>query len=155
MRHITLLVGLLLVTMPAVTANAADHVMVASPDAVNWSAAPPSFPKGAQVAVLSGDPSKAGPFVLRIKAPAGYKVPAHTHPADENVTVISGVFNVGMGDKLDQAKSQPVKAGGYAHMPQGMAHFAWFDEETVVQLNGIGPFGISYVNPADDPRKGQ
>jgi quercetin dioxygenase-like cupin family protein len=80
-------------------------------------------------------------------------VPPHTHPNDENVTVMSGTLRIGMGDTLDDKKSQPVKAGGVMLMPKGMHHFAWFPEETVIQLNGVGPGGITYVNEKDDPRK--
>jgi quercetin dioxygenase-like cupin family protein len=126
---------------------------VVSPDQLKWSPAPPAFPKGAQIAVISGDPSKEGPYVVRLKAPAGYKVPAHTHPNDENITVISGSFHVGMGEKLDEKKGTAVKAGGFTRAPKGMQHYAWFTEESVIQNHGVGPSGITYVNPADDPRK--
>ena len=78
---------------------------------------------------------------------------AHTHPNDENVTVLSGSFNIGTGDKLDMTKGEAVKAGGYSFVAKGMTHYAWFTEETVLQLHGIGPQGITYVNSADDPRK--
>jgi quercetin dioxygenase-like cupin family protein len=143
--------AVLAVSLP-LWASAAEHATV-QPDSLKWSAAPPAFPPGAQIAVLNGDPSKEGLYVLRLKVPSGYKVPAHTHPNDENVTVISGSFNIGMGDKLDQAKSQAVKVGGYAHVPKGMQHFAWFGEDSVIQVHGMGPSAINYVNPADDPRK--
>ena len=141
-----------LALLPAAAAAMDDHVAV-SPDQLKWAPAPPAFPKGAQIAVVTGDPSKEGPYVARLKVPAGYKVPPHTHPNDENVTVISGSFNIGMGDKLDEAKGTSVKAGGFAKAAKGMQHYAWFTEDTVIQLHGIGPSGITYVNPADDPRK--
>ena len=85
--------------------------------------------------------------------PAGFKIQAHTHPNHENVTVLSGSFNVGTGDKLDESKGTAIKAGGYSFVPKGMAHYAWFIEDTVLQLHGLGPQGVTYVNPADDPRK--
>ena len=90
---------------------------------------------------------------MRLKMPANYKVPAHHHPTDEFVTVISGDFRVGLGDKLDINKGQSLKAGGFGEMPAGMNHYAWTAEETVVQIAGPGPFAITYVNPADDPSK--
>ena len=129
-----------------------DHVAVQA-DQLKWGPAPAAFPKGAQIAVVTGDPSKEGLYVVRLKVPAGYKVPAHVHPNDENVTVISGSFNIGMGAKLDEKSGTAVKAGGFAKAAKGMQHYAWFTEETVIQVHGIGPSGITYVNPADDPRK--
>lgn len=114
--------------------------------------APPSLPPGAQVAVLSGDPSKDGPYVIRAKLPAGYKIPAHTHPTDENVTVLSGTFHFGMGDKLDVKKAETLKTGGFFRAEKGMQHYAWASAPTVIQVHGMGPFAITYVNPADDPR---
>jgi quercetin dioxygenase-like cupin family protein len=134
-----------------ISVASADHV-VTQGDTLSWKAAPPSLPPGAQIVVLVGDPSKAGPYILRLKFPAGYTIPAHTHPNDENVTVIAGAFHVGMGPKLDQTKGQMLKAGGLAHLPKGMQHFAWVSEDTIVQLHGVGPAGVNYVNPTEDPR---
>src|SRR5665213_3181674 len=91
---------------------------------LKWGPAPAVFPKGAEMAVLAGDPGKAGPFVIRLKMPAGYKIPAHHHPTDEYVTVISGDFSLGMGDKLDAAKSANLRAGGFAEAPAKMNHYA-------------------------------
>jgi quercetin dioxygenase-like cupin family protein len=124
-----------------------------SADQLKWGPAPPAFPKGAQISVLAGDPTKEGLYVIRLKLPGGYKVPPHTHPKDENVTVVSGTFNIGMGSTLDEKSGNALKAGGFVHMPKGMQHFAWFTEESIIQLHGMGPQGIIYVNPADDPRK--
>jgi quercetin dioxygenase-like cupin family protein len=154
MNRVSLVTGLFLIGLLPLPATAADEHVVVSQDNLKWSAAPPAFPKGAQIAVLSGDPSKEGPYVVRLKVPAGYKVPAHVHPNDEHVTVISGTFNIGMGDKLDEKKGNALKAGGFARAPRDMQHYAWFTEDTIVQLHGMGPQGITYVNPADDPRKG-
>jgi quercetin dioxygenase-like cupin family protein len=120
---------------------------------IQWGPAPPTIPAGAQLAVVAGDPSKQGLFTMRLKMPANYKVPAHQHPTDEFVTVISGDFRVGLGDKLDMEKGQSLKAGAFAEMPAGMNHYAWTTEETVVQIAGPGPFAINYANPADDPSK--
>jgi quercetin dioxygenase-like cupin family protein len=129
-----------------------DDSIVSSGDNLKW-APSPVLPKGAQSAVLYGDPSKEGPFVIRTKLPAGFKIPAHMHPNDENVTVLSGSLHVGMGDQLDPNKGEALKPGGFVHMPKGMHHYAWTTEETVIQNNSTGPAGITYLNPADDPRK--
>ena len=131
---------------------AAAHQSAVQPDAIKWTA-PAAYNKGAQFAVVHGDPTKEGMYVVRLKVPAGFKIAAHTHPNDENVTVLSGSFNVGMGEKLDDTKGDTVKVGGFAHVPKGMTHYAWFTEDTVIQLHGMGPQGIIYVNPADDPRR--
>jgi quercetin dioxygenase-like cupin family protein len=104
------------------------------------------------MAILTGDLSKKGPYVVRFKFPSGYKIPAHTHPNDENVTVISGTFHVGIGSKLDEKKGHMISAGGFVHLPKGMEHYAWASEETVIQSHSIGPAGITYVDPNDDPR---
>jgi quercetin dioxygenase-like cupin family protein len=118
---------------------------------LKWGAAPPVFPKGAQMAVLSGDPGAKGTFVVRLKMPAGYKIAAHHHPTDEYITVISGDFALGMGDKLNTAKSAHLAAGGFAEAPARMNHFAWTKGGAVVQVSSEGPFALIYVNPADDP----
>lgn len=131
---------------------ASGHVMV-SPDQITWGPAPPGLPPGAQVAVLDGDPSKVGAaYTMRAKLPDGYKVPPHWHPSDENLLVLSGTLLIGPGEMLDAAKAQPLTMGTYAKMPKEMRHFAIAKGETIFQVYGIGPFGITYVNPADDPR---
>lgn len=127
--------------------------LYAAPKDAKYGPVPPSFPPGAQVAVLSGNPFGAGDYVLRLKMPAGYQIPAHNHPTVENVTVISGQFHAGMGDKLDKAKSMTFQPGGFAALPANMNHFAWTSGETVVQVHGTGPFAITYVDPKDDPSK--
>lgn len=136
----------------AVPHEHASHVLV-TPGELRWQVGPPSLPPGAQFAVVEGDPKQAGLFTMRLKLPANYRIPAHWHPADEHVTVISGTFNMGMGDVLDTAKSTALPAGSFALMPAQMRHFAWASEETVIQLHGAGPWQINYLNPADDPRK--
>ena len=120
---------------------------------IKWGDPPPVFPAGAKMAVLEGDPSKPGMYIVRIKAPDGYKVAPHWHPATENLTVISGTFNVGMGDQADPAKSTAMPPGAFASMPAKMHHYAWCKGETEVQVSGMGPFVLTYVNPADDPTK--
>jgi hypothetical protein len=129
-----------------------DHVVV-HPDAVKWGPAPPGLPAGAQIAVLTGDPRKPVPYVLRAKLPDGYRVPPHWHPTDENVTVLKGTLMVGKGEKFSADSSAALTPGSFARMPRGMRHFAWTKGETIIQVHGVGPFDIVYVNPEDDPRK--
>jgi hypothetical protein len=130
-----------------------DHVAV-RPDAIKWSPAPPDLPPGAQLGVLDGDPGKPGvPFVVRAKLPDGYTVPPHWHQTDENVTVLRGALLVGKGEKLDPAKTEELPAGSFMRMPKTMRHFAMAKGETIIQIHGIGPLEINYVNPAEDPRK--
>ncbi len=137
-------------TLPAFAQE--NHVdLLAGPASVKWGPAPPTLPKGAQFAVLSGDPSKAGPYVIRLKLPANYQIPAHHHPTAENVTVLSGSFHAGMGDKMDHNKGQAFEPGGFAALPANMNHYAWAASDTVIQVHGEGPFAITYVNRADDP----
>jgi hypothetical protein len=136
------------------TGHAADtkHVAV-RPDAIKWGPAPPSLPPGAQLAVLVGDPTKPDtPYVLRAKLPDGYKVPPHWHSSDENVTVVQGTLRIGKGEKLDPSKMEDLPTGSFMHMPKTMRHFAMAKGETIIQVHGIGPFDITYVNPGDDPR---
>lgn len=128
-----------------------EHKMFTAAE-MKWADGPPSLPPGVKIAVLEGDPTKTGPFTIRLQAPDGFKIPAHTHPTAERVTVISGTLYLGMGDKLDEAAGRELAAGGFAVMPAGMKHFAWMKGETVVQVHGTGPFAVKYVNPADDPR---
>ncbi len=123
-----------------------------SSDKIEWKDGPPALPTGAKVALLEGDPSKEGPFVMRLLFPGGYHIPAHTHPKTERVTVISGVFYLAMGDKLDHSAAQRLATGTDGFWPAGMKHAAWADSETVIQVHGIGPWIINYVNPVDDPR---
>ena len=133
------------------TAATTEHKIV-GPTEMTWGDAPPGLPAGAKMAVLDGDPTKKGSFTVRLQAPAGYKVPPHTHPTTERVTVISGSFHLGMGEKFDEAAGPELSPGSFAVLPAGMAHFAWSTGESVVQIQSEGPFQIKYVNPADDPR---
>jgi quercetin dioxygenase-like cupin family protein len=133
-------------------AASSEHVMYAAAD-LKWGDAPPSLPAGAKIAVLEGDPKKEGLFTIRLQMPAGFKIPAHTHPTAEHVTVISGTLNLGMGPKFDDATAKAMIAGAYAVMPAGMQHFAGSKEGCIVQVHAMGPFEVKYVNPADDPRQ--
>ena len=126
------------------------HVMTTAA-ALTWGDPPPIFEKGAQLTVVSGDPGQAGLYVVRLKMPAGYKIAPHWHPTDEHVTVLSGTFALGMGDAFDKAKMQELPAGGYALLPADMRHYAMAKTEAIVQVHGMGPFKLTYVNPADDP----
>ena len=150
MRTTILLAALSLFAVPAIAAD--DHHGTVQADGLKWSPAG-RLCAGRAARRGQGRPDEGGQYVVRLKVPAGYKIAAHTHPNDENVTVLSGSFNIGTGDKLDMTKGEAVKAGGYSFVAKGMTHYAWFTEETVLQLHGIGPQGITYVNPADDPRK--
>jgi anti-sigma factor ChrR (cupin superfamily) len=142
--------ALLLAALPA-GALAMDHMAV-QPNALKWGPAPPGLPPGAQVAVVTGDPGKDGPYVIRAKMPSGYKIPPHFHPTAENVTVLSGTFHIGMGDTFDSKKGEALKTGGFFTADKGMHHYGWTSGVTVIQVHGMGPFAITYVNPSDDPR---
>lgn len=135
---------------PALAAE--EHHTAIAVDDVKFNPGPATLPTGAEVAVLLGNPAKEGPFVIRLKFPAGYQVPPHRHPKEEHVTVISGGFGMAAGEKFDQEAAPLLAPGSFVRIPVGTAHFAWTEEETVVQLNGIGPFGVEYIDPQDDPR---
>ena len=139
-----------LITGPSM-AQAHDHRMI-QPNDLKWSDVP-SLPPGAKIAVIEGPMNEAKPFTMRLRLPADYQVPAHFHTAIEHVTVISGTFNMGTGDKLDTKATRALGPGSIAIMQPGTRHFAWTKEETVVQVHGVGPWTVTYVNPADDPRK--
>jgi quercetin dioxygenase-like cupin family protein len=122
------------------------------PTTIEWRQGPAALPPGAKMAVLEGDPTKEGPFVVRFEFPAGYHVAAHTHPKTERVTVISGTLYLATGEALDRKSAKSLPAGSFGFWPAGMKHTAWCEGETIIQLHGIGPWQINYVNPADDPR---
>jgi quercetin dioxygenase-like cupin family protein len=124
----------------------------ASPPGVKWGPAPPFLAKGARFAVMSGDPSQSGEFTIRLELPAGYRIKPHFHPTDEHVTVLSGRFLVGMGDTLNRRQTMALGPSGFITAPANAHHFAIAAVRTVVQVNGEGPFAITYVNAADDPR---
>ena len=135
-------------------AQKSAHVIQTTTEA-QWGQAPPMLPAGAQIAVLAGDPTKASAYTIRLKFPAGYAIPAHSHPTDENVVVISGALTFGMGEKMAKgaATNKTLPAGGYALMPANMNHFAYTAaQETTIVLYGLGPVEFKYVNASDDPR---
>ena len=132
--------------------KAPAHIMM-GPMEAKWGAPPPVFEKGMSFSVVSGDPSKPGLYCVRLKMPAGYKIAPHWHPTDEHVTVLSGTFALGMGDKFDKATMKKLPAGGYALLPADMRHYAMATTPATVQVHGEGPFALTYVNPADDPSK--
>lgn len=129
------------------------HHTIVEADAMQWGPAPPSLPPGAQAAILLGHPAKEGPFVLRLKFPAGFVIPPHRHSKDELVTVMSGRLRIGAGETLDRAAMKALAPASFVHLPAGMPHAAAADGETVVQINGTGPFDVVYVDPNDDPRR--
>jgi quercetin dioxygenase-like cupin family protein len=129
-----------------------EHTVVTSEE-IKWSAGPAALPPGAESVVLYGDPSKEGLFVLRLKLPNGYHIPPHTHPKPEIVTVISGGARLGIGDSADKSKAQLLGNGSFISMSPGTAHYVYVDEETIVQLNSIGPWEVNYMDPKKDPRQ--
>lgn len=156
---LTAAVPALLATAAAQTAPGAHQgdghgadMRLSVPADIAWKDGPGSLPKGARFAVLEGDPSKEGFFVMRLWMPDGYRIQPHSHPKTERITVISGTFQLGMGDKFDAAATTAMPAGTFGYWGAGMKHFAWSKGDTVLQLHGVGPWTITYVNPADDPR---
>ena len=137
----------------AMRAQSRAHV-IQTPQEVKWGPAPPMLPPGAEIAVLAGDPTQAVAYTVRLRFPANYAIPAHSHPTDENVVVSSGALIFGMGDKLMKgaATNKTLEVGGFAAMPAHMNHFAYTTKETTIVLYGQGPVEFKYVNPSDDPR---
>lgn len=154
MRSLSLLMFLFLLTpsLPAADDTALAPSILAPAD-IQWRPGPGTIPVGTQFAVIQGDPTKPGPFAIRLRFPAGYRIPPHSHPVPEFLTVLSGSMHRGVGDSFDESKGQLVPTGGFAVTPAGVNHFVWTTEETVVQVHGFAPGGVTYVNPADDPRK--
>jgi len=146
MRGLGLATCFLLAIAPAIHAQAA-------PAAKKWGPAPAALPPGARMAVVSGDPSKAEMFTAELAMPSGYKISPHFHPTDEVVEVKKGTLLVGMGDKFDASKAKPMKAGEKATMPAKAHHFAEAQGATFISVTAMGPFALTYVNPADDPQK--
>lgn len=137
---------------PASAQSPGGHQLF-TPQEIKWVPAPPSAPPGAQAAILYGDPGKEGVFAFRLKVPKGYHIPPHTHPKPEVVTVLSGTARLGMGTTVDRETAKVLPAGSFFALTPGSAHYFFADEETVIQLNSSGPWGIDYVNPKDDPRQ--
>lgn len=128
-----------------------EHIMVMPKD-IKWVDAPPGLPPGSKAAVIEGDPGVTGLFTMRAKIPANYKIMPHLHPADEHITVIKGSCYMGIGDKFDKKSAKMMPTGAFAVMKTGTHHYFFTNEECIIQLHGMGPWGITYINPADDPR---
>ncbi len=162
MSHfLTLILFLFLLQQPAKSQNSSDsdikhtdtgHITLNETD-LKWGDAPPSLPKGAKMTVLEGDPSKTGEFTIRAIFPAKYKIAPHWHPTTENVTVLKGTFYLGTGEKFDESTATMLKTGGFASIPATHHHYAFSKDECIIQVHGMGPFVINYLNPADDPSK--
>jgi hypothetical protein len=156
MKQMVLTVGAVtLVTCASVViAQDARHAFIQSSAEVQWGPAPASLPPAAQGAVLHGDPVKAGPFALRLKLPDGYRIPPHYHPSIQ-ITVLEGTLVIGTGDAVNTRTEEPLRAGAFVFVPAGLRYFARAQGETVVELHGTAPWGITYVSASDDPRKNQ
>jgi quercetin dioxygenase-like cupin family protein len=162
MRPLLLIPALLLSAATAhAQATASDHSSAAKPSApaamsasdIEWGPVPPVLPAGAQIAVLQGNPFAAGVYTLRLKMPDGYSIAPHFHPTDEMVTVVSGTLLYGHGDKVDRPAMAELNAGGFATFNKNEHHYVTARGETIVQVHGMGPFSITYVNPKDDPQR--
>lgn len=138
--------AILLTAMALLTASSAQA------KTLRWMNGPPGLPAGAKFAVVSGDPGKEGKFTVQIKMPAGYAVPAHHHPTDERVSVLSGELRYGMGDKLDRDRAGTLNRGYHVVMQSGMNHWVFTKDPATIQVSAMGPFQITYVDPKDDPR---
>jgi quercetin dioxygenase-like cupin family protein len=156
MRAIAVSLALTLLATVAVgqgsPSASSQHAIIVPADQVKYGPAPDVLPPGAELAVLEGKPTEAGPFTMRLRMPDGYKIPPHYHPATEHVTVLQGTFKVGMGDKFDPSTMTPLATGTFGALAPGTRHFAQAQGKTVLQLHGVGPWKLVYVNPADDPR---
>ena len=137
---------------PLACAQSAGHHRIVAPGDLKWVDIK-SLPPGAKVAVIEGDPNKEGLITIRIKLPPNYRIAPHYHGTVERSTILSGTLNLGTGEKFDQQKTAAMAPGTVLLMPPKMPHFAWTKEEVVFQLNVEGPWTVTYVNPADDPRK--
>jgi quercetin dioxygenase-like cupin family protein len=125
---------------------------IVRPSELQWSDSP-ALPAGVKVSILYGDIKKAEPIGFRVKLPAGAMIAPHTHPVDERVTVISGAFAMSEGEKFDKAALKDMPIGSVAIFPRGCVMFGFAREDTIIQVNTEGPWTITYINPADDPRK--
>jgi quercetin dioxygenase-like cupin family protein len=126
--------------------------LMLGPGDIKWGECPPAFPAGMQCAILEGNPAEAGPYVVRSRMPAGYRIAPHWHPTDEHLTVLSGTVGMGTGDKLDKGVGHAMAAGSYMVMPRETRHWLWTDGPAELQVSAMGPFVITYVDPKDDPR---
>jgi hypothetical protein len=144
----------LVLLIASMFAQHAPNQTMFTPDQIQYGPVPAFLPDGAQLAVLEGDPTAAtGDFTVRLKMPNGYRIPPHWHPNRENATVISGNFKVGMGDTFDESKMTTLGAGSFGYLDPSMHHYVLASGEVVVQVHGMSPLQINYINPNDDPRK--
>lgn len=127
--------------------------VMALPSEAKWSPAPPGLPEGAEVTVLEGDPTQAGPFTLQLKLPDGYKVAPHWHPTDERQTLVKGTLMMGMGDKWNDDQMKEMTPGAFVVLPKKHTHYVVSKGESILQVQATGPFDLTYVNSSDDPRK--
>jgi hypothetical protein len=141
-----------LFSLTASAASAQGDMRLFPPPAIEWKDGPASLPKGAKMAVLEGDPAQPGMFTMRLWFPANFQVAPHWHTQIEHVTIVSGVLHIGMGEKFERSGTREMPTGSFGYWLPGTRHFAWTEGETVLQLHGQGPWTITYVNPADDPR---
>ena len=141
----------LLIPLTALLA-ASPALSQAKPAELKWMDGPPSLPKGAQMAVVSGDPGKKGMFTIQLKFPADYAVPPHSHPTDEHVKVVSGELHYAMSGKMDMAAAKTLKTGASVDMKAKMNHWVHAAAPATVQVRAMGPFQITYADPKDDPR---
>ncbi|MGY2052466.1 cupin domain-containing protein [Methylobacterium sp. JK268] len=156
LRLIATITAGLLIGVPAVATADDGHGMVLVPGdaAVTWGPAPPALPRGTEISILAGDPEKPGPFTLRVRFPANTLVAPHTHATAESVTLLAGSLTHDMGETVDKARGKPLEKGGFVFLPANMPHSLWTSAEpATVQVSGTGPFGLTYINPADDPSR--
>jgi hypothetical protein len=148
-----LIVPAVLAAQNPAAAAPASQVIVAHAASLTWAPGPPSLPAGAEFVLLEGNPAEAVPLTFRLKFPPNYRIPPHFHSVIEHVTVFAGTLNVGMGEQATYTGGTALNAGSFAAMPAKMVHSAWSGPEGVTfQLHSVGPWSITYVNPADDPR---
>lgn len=135
------------------TITGTEEVIVAHGEEIAFEPGPPSLPAGAEFAVLEGDPAEAEPLTFRLRFPAGYEIPPHWHHVLEHVTVLEGTLNLGLGETMDRDRGTALDPGDFYVIPVEETHYAWTGDEPVeIQLHSVGPWGITYVNPEDDPR---
>ncbi|MFO1125322.1 MAG: cupin domain-containing protein [Methylocystis sp.] len=155
MRNFAVIVAGAAISLAASNALAEAPGFVFSQDQLEWKAAPPELPRGSEVAMLFGDPMQGGPFLLRMRGPKGYRVGPHKHSGIETMTVLSGALRYGQGDKLNPDAERTLSTGGFAATPAEVVHWVTFDDSTVIQVTGVGPWNITYLDPRDDPRAPQ
>lgn len=137
------------------TGHEPESMAVVTPAQIRWGSPPAVFPAGAEAVVLHGDLMRSGEvYTVRMKMPDGYRIAPHTHPMNEHVTVMRGTLMLGTGSRFDETAVRALPAGSFFMVPAGHPHYVWVRGETILQVHGVGPFGMTYVNPKDDPRNG-